>query len=326
MKLISSAGCILLASGLMLAGCSGAEDGAIDDPINTNPSSLAEANAEMDQIDRIMEESGSTPELVEMQRLIRDRIDVFSGLVDRIEIAPGHTVNFFVAANGGVIVTERTKIGDQSVVQSNAPQSMAALYARLAPGRAVPAALEKMAELQTSALATGPSQEGNLMDGSAPAQGGIATEQSALTDSAADGLWFVDNHCNKPPPGGTVVFRGACVIDKIGNRYSQSTSTHSIATVAFTRGSGSIFLRARLSENGPVFWEQRYLQGELSWSWTVGPWKDVRDSGCWPPPFACGTHREAQPMFVQWKIEGASGKKYNMTTLFYNDPHSWNGP
>jgi predicted secreted protein len=326
MNLTRSAGCFALAGFVALTGCSGAEDGVTDDVINTTPASLAEANAEMDKIDRIMAESGATPELVEQQQLIRDRIDVFSGLVDRIEIAPGHSVNFFVGADGEVFVNERMKVGDRSVMQGNSAESMAALYARLAPGRAIPAALENAPALQGGELLTGPNQEGDVADSDQNvAASDIASVQSAITDSAEDGLWFVANHCNTNP-GGTVVYRGACVIDKVGGRYTQATADHAQVSVAYTRGTGSIFLRRRPSEGGKIEREVRILVDEVHWVWWVGPWKDVRDSGCLPWPFACGTHREAQQQFKRWSIEEASGKKYDMSSVFYNKPLSWNGP
>jgi hypothetical protein len=83
----------------------------------------------------------------------------------------------------------------------------------------------------------------------------------------------------------------------------------------------------RDSETAPSPWfEWRILRGEILSAWVVGGWKDVRDSGCLPPPFACGTHREVQRMFSRFTIEGASGKKYDMATVFYNNPTNWNGP
>lgn len=325
MNLTRSANCFALAGCLALAACSGAEDGGTDHVINTTPTTLAEAHAEMDKIDRIMAETGSTPELVEQQHLIRDRIDVFSGLVDRIEVAPGHSVNFFVAPDGEVLVNERMKVGDRSVMQSNAAESIAAIYQRLAPGRAIPAALEHAPALQTGDLSAGPNQEGSIPDsGTSFAAGDTATVQSALTDSPEDGLWFFHNHCNIDP-GGTVVFR-SCVIDKIGGRFAQATSDHAQVSVAFTRGTGSIFLRRRPSEGGTIEREVRILVDELHWVWWVGGWKDVRNSGCLPWPFACETHREAQQKFKRWSVEEASGQKYDMAAIFYNKPLSWNGP
>jgi len=325
MNFTRSAGWIALAGCLALTSCVGAEDGAPDDVINTTPASLSEANAEMDKIDRIMEESGSTPELVEKQRLIRDRLDAFSGLVDRIDVAPGHSILFFAGSDGEVLVNERMQVGAQSVMPHSSPESIAALYQRLAPGRAIPAALENMPALQNGDFATGPSLEGTLPSTDhTGAADGIGTQQSALTDSAEDGLWFFDNHCSIKP-GGSVVFR-SCVIDKIGNRFAQGTADHNQVSVAFTLGTGSIFLRRRASEGGAIEQDVRILEGEVHWVAWWGPWKDVRDSGCLPWPFACGTHRETQQRFKRWSVEGASGKKYDMSAIFYNKPLSWNGP
>jgi hypothetical protein len=327
MKLTRSAGWIAGAvCSLALGGCLGTEKGVADDAINTAPSSLSEANAEMDKIDRIMAESGSTPELVEKQHQIRDRIDIFSGLVDRIEIAPGHSINFFLAPDGDVSVNERMRIGDRPAMRSNSAESIPAIYERLAPGRAIPAALKNTPAIQTGNLSTGPSEDGNLSESEqVVADNGIGTEQAALTDSPEDGLWFVDNYCNMEPEG-TIVYRGACVIDKVGGRYSMATADHTQVALAFTRGTGSILLRRRPSAGGTIQGEWRIFEGEVHWVWSVGPWKDVRDSGCWPPPFACGTHREAQRIPFRWSAEGASGKKYNMTTVFYNNPEAWNWP
>lgn len=311
-----------------LAGCLETDGDAASDAINTTPGSLSEANAEMDKIDQIMAERGSTPELVEKQRLVRDRLDVFSGLVDRIEVAPDHTINFFVAPDGEVMVAERMKVGALSAMKGHSSQSIEAIYERLAPDRAIPAALVNTPQIQIGDLTMGPSQEGDLLGSDqtpVPAAADITAVQSALTDSATDGLWFVRNYCNIEPDG-TVVFRGACVIDKIGNRYTQATADHAQISVAFTRGSGSIYLRRRPSQGGTIEYEVRILEGEVAWVWWAGPWKNVRDSGCLPWPFACGTHREAQQQFKRWSIEEASGKKYDMAAVFYNNPTAWNWP
>jgi hypothetical protein len=325
MNLARSAGWIAFAGCLALTGCGGAEDGTADDIINTTPTSLAEANAEMDKIDRIMAESGSTPELVEKQRLIRDRIDAFSGLVDRIDIAPGHSINFFVGSEGEVVVNERMRVGERSAMEGTSPESIAAIYERLAPGRAIPAALENLPALEVGDASEGPSLEGTLAgaDNTFSADG-IGTERSGLSDSAADGLWFFNNHCSIKP-GGSVVFR-SCVIDKVGGRFAQASADHNQVSVAFTRGTGSIFLRRRASEGGPIEQDVRILVGELHWVAWWGGWKNVRDSGCLPAPFACGTHREAQRSFKRWSVEQASGQKYDMSAIFYNKPLSWNGP
>lgn len=322
-----------LVSCFALVGCLGTEDGNVDvadDTINTAPASLEEAHAEMDKIDRIMEKSGSTPELIEMQLQIRDLIDTYSGLVDRIEVAPGHSINFFATSDGSVVMNERMNAGDQSAVQRGTEEPIEALYARLAPGRAVPAALQNLRGIQAGDLAASPNaevsvQEGSL--GSAPqsAANGVATEQSALTDSAEDGLWFVANHCNLQPPG-TVLGRGTCVIDKVGGRYSQGVSDHSEASVAFTRGSGSIYVRLRAVAGGPIDAEWRMLRGEVFTLWAWAPWKTVRDSGCLPRPFACGTHRESQDRTFRWSVEDPGSRKYNMSTIYYTNRQSWNGP
>lgn len=310
---------------LALAGCLGAEGGVdTDDAVNTTPASLAEANAEMDKIDRIMAEGGSTAALVEQQRLVRDRLEVLSGRVDKIDIAPGHSVDFFAAPDGQIYVSERMKVGDTSVMKSESSESIPALYARLAPGRALPAAIANAPSIQTNVLTQGPSAEGNEAEDAIPSNEGITTTKSALTDSAADGLWFTANHCNAKPAG-TIVFRGACVIDKIGNRFAQATSDHATMRVAYTLGSGSIFLRRRDVAGGPIKFEWRILQGELLNSWSVGPWKDVKTGTCLPL-FACETQRQAQQTFMRFDIEGASGKKYDMIAIFYNNPSSWNGP
>jgi hypothetical protein len=315
---------------LALAGCLGTEDGVgADDAVNTTPASLAEANAEMDKIDRIMAEGGSTPALVENQRLVRDRLEVFSGRVDKIDIAPGHSVDIFAAPDGQIYLSERMKIGDASVLKGDSSESIPAIYARLAPGRALPAAIANAPSIQTDVLTSGPSEEGNLPSASetdrpSASDEGITTTKSALTDSAADGLWFTANHCNAKPAG-TVVFRGSCVIDKIGNRFSQATSDHATMRVAFTVGSGSIFLRRRDVAGGPIKFEWRILRGELLNSWSVGPWKDVKTGTCLPL-FACETQRQAQQTFMRFDIEGASGKKYDMIAIHYNNPSSWNGP
>ena len=125
MDLTRSAGWFAGAMGcLALAGCLGTEDGAADDAINTAPASLTEANAEMDKIDRIMAERGSTATLVEAQRLVRDRLDVLSGLVDRIDVAPGHSINFFVSSTGEIMVDERMKVGDVSAMKRSSAESL----------------------------------------------------------------------------------------------------------------------------------------------------------------------------------------------------------
>lgn len=311
---------------IALAACSGAEEGGDDSAINTAPSSLAEANAEMDKIDRIIAEGGSTPALLETQRLVRDRLDVYSGLVDRLEVSPGHSLDIFAAPNGLIVLSERMKVGDLSVMKNDAPESVPAIYARLAPGRVIPAAITNARSVQTSGITAGPSPQGDLSDSDqAVGADGAASVQSAITDSAADGLWFVANHCNFTPSG-SIVYRGACVIDKVGNRHSQATSDHAQARVAFTVGNGSIFLRVRSSTTAPEPWfEWRILRGEVLQAWVVGGWKEVPNSGC-IPLIACQSHREAQRMFSRFTIEGASGKKYDMSTVFYNDPHNWNGP
>ena len=333
MNLTRSAGWLAGAMGcLALAGCLGTDDGATDDAINTTPASLSEAQAEMDKIDRIMAESGSTPALVEKQRLIRDRVDAFSGLVDRIDVAPGHSINFFVSSTSEIIVDERMKVGDVSAMKSNSAESFQAIYARLAPGRTIPAAIANAPALQTGDLTTAPGQasEGLLASAQGPAAtvaaDGTESVQSALTDSDADDLWFVNNYCNIKPAG-TVVYRGACVLDKTSGRYTQATADHSQISAAFTRGTGSMFLRDRLSEGGTIERDFRILVGEVHWVWWVGGWRDVRDSGCLPWPFACGTHREATQQFRRWSMEGvSSGQMYDMTSVFYNNPRIWSGP
>jgi len=331
MDLTRSAGWFAGAMGcLALAGCLGTEDGAADDAINTAPASLTEANAEMDKIDRIMAERGSTATLVEAQRLVRDRLDVLSGLVDRIDVAPDHSINFFVSSTGEIMVDERMKVGDVSAMKRSSAESFREIYARLAPGRTIPAAIADVPALPTSGLTTAPGQAGaglltpaDVLAATAGADG-TASVRSALTDSPADDQYFRDNYCSIQP-GGTIVFQGPCVIDKVGNRYVQATADHAQLSVAMTVGT-SINLRRRASVDGAVEQDIKILVGEEHWLAWWGPWIEVRDSGCLPWPFACGTHREAQQRFKRWTIENASSsEKYDMSSVHYNMPLIWNG-
>jgi hypothetical protein len=74
------------------------------------------------------------------------------------------------------------------------------------------------------------------------------------------------------------------VLNKVGGRSSQATADHTQVSVAFTRGTGSMFLRWRASADGPI-------RGE--WRWTT---------------------------------ESVSGKTYNMSSVFYNNPQHWDWP
>jgi hypothetical protein len=292
---------------LTIAGCGVEQDGAADDAINTTPASLSEGQAQLDKIDRIMDQSGSTEALVEKERLIRGRMDQLSGLVDSIEVAPDHSINFFVSPSGDAFVGERMKIGMVSAMTGVSAESIESIYHRLAPGRAVPAGLTRTATIQLAETPPAPA-----------AADDIATVSSALTDSAGDDQWFRDNRC----PSGNV--KSFCAVHLTGSRFSEATSDHSQVSGAFTRGTGSINLNWGPGGGAAPTFTQSILPGELHFFWWVGPWKDVKDSGCLPWPFACGTHREAQKRFTRWAIAGSTTKTHDFGGSFYNAPLNWN--
>jgi hypothetical protein len=325
MKLAIMAGTFAGALGcLAFAGCMGTEGSASDDAINTMPASLIEGRAELEKIDRIMTDHGSTDVLVQQQRDIRDRMDVFAGLVDRIEVAPEHTINFFVSPEGDTIVGERMKIGMPSAMKANSAESIESIYRRLAPGRTVPAALLGPAAIQTDNLATVPSQPGRALVGQAatPATAAdsndIETITSAITDSASDDQWFRDNAC----PHGNV--KDFCLVHRTNSRAVEATSDHSQVNAAFTRGTGSINLNFGPGGGAAPTFTEAILPGEFVFFWWVGPWEDVRVPGCLPWPFACETRREAQKRFKRWAIAGSSTKTHDLGGMFYNNPTNWN--
>jgi hypothetical protein len=306
---------------LTFAGCIGADDGTAEDAIDTTPASLVEGRAELEKIDRIMAERGSTAALVEKERLIRDRMDTLSGLVDRIEVAPDHTLNFFVSRDGVTLVSERMKAGMPSAMAANSSEAIDSIYRRLAPGRSIPAALANAAAVETGDVATALGQQGGGLaaptDAPATAVGpdGITAVRAALTDSAADDLWFRNNAC---PTGNVLSF---CVVDWTGGRFAQETSDHSQVNAAFTRGTGSILLN--YGPNGTTTFSFPVLPGEFHHFWVVGPKKSVPNAGC-IPLIACQTHYEAQRFFHRWSITNATNKVFDFGGMFYNKPLAWN--
>lgn len=309
------------ASGLALAGCLGASD-ATDEAIVTTPSSLAEGAAQLAKLERIIAERGASPELREKQRLVRDHMDVLNGLVDRLDVAPNHTINVFVTADGTTIVGERMQMGMRSVLGGT--ESIDALYRRLAPGRTVPEGLATMrivaadqAVGQAAAESGGGARLSPSSSATQPSADGTAVVRSALTDSPADDLYFRNNFCK------TNGVWWDCVIDWSGGRSSQATSDHSITHTAFTVGTGHITIA--LGNSSSVTWSNAILPGELQTWWAKGPTISVRnhDCGCCS---ACQSHYEAKRIFMRWQVLDAANKVFNFASLFYNAPHNWNGP
>jgi hypothetical protein len=313
---------------LALVGCVGAEsDGVTEDAIDTNPASLAEGQAAMDTIDRIMAESGSTDALVQKERLIRDRMETLAGRVDRIEVAPGHTINFFLSPEGSILVGERMKIGTPSAMKGHSSESIESLYTRLAPGRTIPAALAHRPLVETGDLQPTAGQQPREAAASAaatalpPGSEDIEVASSALTSSAEDDQWFRDNACLM---GNVSSF---CAVHVSTTRLRTATSDHSQVWAAFTSGTGSIRLNWGRGTGDVVSWNVSVLPDELVFFWWVGAWTDVRDAGCLPWPFACGTHREAQKRTTFWSTSNITASKvYDLGGMFYNDPLNWNSP
>ncbi len=310
MKLTKSAGWLAGAlGGLALTGCIGAEDGAdndADDAIDATPASLVQGRAELEKIDRIMTERGSTDTLVQQERQIRARLEALSGRVDSIDVASDHSITFFALPNGEMMVSERMKVGVPSAMKGNSTESIESIYQRLAPGRSIPTALTNRPPVTIGDV------------GTTQLQNDVETVSSAITDSAADDQWFRDNACKS----GNV--KSFCFIHRTGSNFSEATSDHSQVNGAFTRGTGSINLNFGAGGGASPTFTQAILPGEFHFFWWVGPWHDVRDSGCLPWPFACGTHREAQKRFKRWAIAGSTTKTHDLGGMFYNKPLSWN--
>jgi len=248
------------------------------------------------------------------QRLLRDQADVASGLVDSIELGPNHSLKLFVRPDGTTLIGERAPIGTASALsqETAAGSTLEGIYAHLAPGRSLPAALRNVAQARSGAEASNvvPLTEGGSL-WTAPVldrNDDTAAVHSALSNTAADNTTFRNNFC---PIGGA----SWCVVSWTGGRTSSSTSDHSIANVAFTQGAGSINLTLSGS-NGAVF-QTSVLPGEVQTWQGVGPTISVRDSGCLPL-IACGTHPESKEVFQQWQVSNATGKVFDFGGRFYN--------
>lgn len=303
--------------GLTVAGCAGGAAPAADD-INTTPATLTEGRTALEAIDHEMAEQGSTPELLAKQRELLARVDVLNGLVDSIDIAPSHTVDFFIAPDGTRIVGERMRLGMTPALQPG--ESIDAIYARLAPGRSTPGALStKMLDDVGAPVSVLPNQtSGGSAFKAAPttAGDGIETASSALSNTTADNNWFIANCCN------SAGVWSDCVVSWTGGRSTWATSDHSWTNTAFTAGSGQINL-VLAGKSGNI-WQTAIPPGDLQFWWTHGPIKDVKDDpSC---SGACGTNKRATPAFMKWSVTNATNKVFDFGARFYNNPNATNSP
>jgi hypothetical protein len=204
-------------------------------------------------------------------------------------------------------------------MQGLASQSIDAIYARFAPGRAIPAALAGRVLEGGADAADRPfsASGGAPFSPAAPAAAnGVEAVASALTNSSSDNAWFRNNQC----PSGNVA--QWCDVSWTGGRTASSVSDHSETFAAFTSGSGSILLNFAPS-GGAITWNTSILPGEDQFWWAVGPHHSVKASGCLPL-VACETHYEAQRIQMVWSITSASGKVFDFSGAYYNKPLSWN--
>lgn len=316
---------------IALMGCLGQNtDGAATDAVETMPASLTEARAELEAIDNTIATQGSSPALHDRTLLIRDRMEELSGLVDRVNITPNHSVSFIVTSDGSTLIGERMLQGASSVLAGNTPATMSleSIYRRLAPGRAIPTALLNARPAAAATLNGALAPETVLSEGGGLQRQrdvavlkGISDEISVvrgeLTTSAADDTYFRNNFC----PTGNVFSH--CVVDWTGGRFAQATSDHSITHVAFTGGTGSFFLTYKA--NGVLKSQIVILPGEVQTWWAVGGKKSVKNAGC-DCCSACQTHYEASRIGMRWDVTNATGKVFDFGGSFYNKPLAWNSP
>lgn len=319
---------VLFATGcLALAGCAGDNAGtAADTTIDTAPLTLEDGQRQLEKIDRLVAERGQTAELRADARKVRDQMDVLSGLVDRLEVAPDHTVSVIMAPDGTTLLGERRPAGKPSALEGMDPTktSMLEIYQRLAPGRSMPAVLLKDQALSSAVPAEAVEVTPEVGGGSAraagaakaaPTAGETGLVQSALTQ--ADTTYFRNNYC---PTGGVFPF---CLVDWWNGAFATATSDHSIVNLALFAGGSSVNLEYRA--NGKLLSILAALVGEVDTWWSVGGHKSVSDSGCC---FicACGSHYEAVKCTMRWDVTNAANKGFHFGGRFYNKPLAWNSP
>ncbi len=330
-QMISAAmACLLLA-----AGC-GSPDGSTSDKtdpattareahLNVAPATLEEGAAELERANTLLAAGADPARITGELQQVREHMDGLNGLVDRVEIAPNHTVGFYKTAEG-IVVGERALQGTSSAVAGLdlANLSVSELHLQLAPQQPVPQALLNSAMATQQAMVSNAAapeatvQEaadgapavtvGPLQPDALPAEGAnVKVIQSALT--SADGPFFRDNFC--PQKG----FNYYCFPNAGNWAHAGANATHSDLTIApFSPGVASIALHV----NGTSIAIFAAFNGEIDRYWALSGTHSVRDGGCCII-CACGTHPEVLSQRHQWDVT-ASGMGFHVGGYFLNDP------
>ena len=301
---------VQLSMSLLVATSLGACGGVHEEEINTQPATLESAYQELDKLDALLSQRPDDSALLAMGRLLRKNMEDLNGVVDRLEIAPDHTVSFY-RDEFGISVVELLSQGDEFAVDDK-DLSVEEIYAKLAPGRVIPKILRTVAMPAVDSSGTADQPELPQSGGGerAPSSGDIEQVQSALTSE--DGPLFRDKYCPKRKHPGDFF---DCLPNWRNGGYAYATMRETTLRLAPYHGS---MMRVRFTAAGIAPQTFAVFKGEVFGKTRhIVPFVDVPTRDCgWLAP--CPTFPMPRKHPMRWDFLSASGDRFHWGYRFTN--------